>query len=54
MHLKVGKSNGREYLSIVHGYRDRDGNREKLDIDLSRKYLRLGDIGKILGDTKKS
>jgi len=25
MHLKVGKSNGREYLSIVHGYRDRDG-----------------------------
>jgi transposase len=28
--------------------------REKLEIDLSRKYLRLGDIRKILGDTKKT
>jgi transposase len=27
--------------------------REKLGIDLSRKYLRLGEIKKILGDTKK-
>jgi transposase len=27
--------------------------REKLGIDLSRKYLRLGEIRKILGDTKK-
>jgi hypothetical protein len=27
---------------------------EKLDVDLSRKYLRLGDIKKILGSTKKS
>jgi transposase len=25
MHLKVGKSNGRDYLSIVHGYRDHEG-----------------------------
>ena len=25
MNLKVGKSNGRTYLSIVHGYRDKDG-----------------------------
>jgi hypothetical protein len=28
--------------------------KEKLGIDLSRKYMRLGDIRKILGDTKKS
>jgi transposase len=27
--------------------------REKIGIDLSRKYLRLGEIRKILGDTKK-
>lgn len=25
MHLKVGKSNGREYLSIVNGFRDQEG-----------------------------
>jgi hypothetical protein len=25
MNLKVGKSNGRTYLSIAHGYRDKNG-----------------------------
>ena len=26
MNLKVGKSNGRMYLSIAHGYRDENGS----------------------------
>ena len=39
MHLRVGKSNGRPYLSVVHGYRDKDTRKVKSKVIKSLGYL---------------
>ena len=39
MNLKIGKSDGRPYLSIVHGYRDRETKKVRTKTMLSLGYL---------------
>jgi transposase len=39
MHLRVGKSNGKEYLSIVRGYRDKAASKNRSRVVKSLGYL---------------
>ena len=39
LYLRVGKSNGRAYLSIVHGYRDKDTRKARSKVIKSLGYL---------------
>ena len=39
MNLRVGKSNGRTYLSIVHGYRDKETKKARAKVIKSLGYL---------------
>jgi hypothetical protein len=39
MHLRNGKSNGRNYLSIVHGYRDKETGKARSKVIKSLGYL---------------
>ena len=39
MHLRIGKSNRRTYLSIVHGYRDKETGKARSKVIKSLGYL---------------
>ena len=44
MHLRIGKSNGRTYLSIVHSYRDKETRKTRSKVIKSLGYLE--DLGR--------